>query len=152
MYRSPYGFFAFFLLVCLLLVVSSPGHGQEITISEEMWQDFKMEYGRLKSHNEYLLVSLDSSASIVTDLRVNSATLWLQLNTAKNESAILSQNLKSAETQAEQLGNQLTLSENGLSELKNSIRRQKTKAYFIGGAVGLGVGIIAGVILGVYIG
>lgn len=148
----PYG--PFLLFVCLLLAVafSLPSYGAEITIPENEWQNFKEEFALLRSHNVSLQASLDNSQLIVTGLESNLATLWLDLNQAKSESVALSWKLKEAEKRAAQLGSLLTESENGLTALRRSIRREKGKAYLIGGAVGLAVGITAGVVLGLAMG
>ena len=152
MSKYPYGFWFFVSLLFLALLPSLPSWGQEIVISETMWNGFKLEYAQLVKANESLADSLQAQSSTVLDLRKSLANQWLDLNRASSTAQSLRNKLETAQTQAVILGNQLAESENGLDELRKSIRAEKVKAYLIGGGVGVVVGVIAGVFLGVYLG
>lgn len=143
MFKYPFGFYAALLFLLLGLVLVSPSHGQEIVISETIWNGIKIEFAQLKTHSESLRVSLDSSASTISELKISSANLWLELNETKNELAASNSKLRIAETQAALLGDQLKGSELSLNKAMNTIRRDKIKAYAIGGAVGIVVGAVA---------
>ena len=148
MSKFPHGFFAVFLLLCLLAFVALPSHGTEVIISETEWNGLKLHYAQLKTAHQSLSASLENSQSKVTELNRNLAEQWLLLNTAKNSAASLASQLETAQTQAELLDKQLTESAQSLNQLKADAKRSKIKAYLIGGAVGLGIGILTGVLLG----
>jgi len=146
-YRS--GFFAFFALLLLALLLASPSHGQEITISETTWNGIKISYAQLKTAHQSLSASLENSQSQIINLERNLAAQWLDLNRAKSTQASLSSQLQTAQTQAALLETQLAASEIGLNAAMQSLQREKIKAYVWGGAVGLAVGFIIGITIGI---
>lgn len=147
--RSPGGFLYSLLLVFLVLVFTPQLSSQEIIISETMWNGFKLEYAQLVKHNESLSASLDNSALIISELKESSGEQLIKLNWTLNELATLNAKLKKAETQADSLGSLLEESENSLTKLTGSMKKEKIKMVLIGGGVGLIVGaVVTGLIIG----
>jgi septal ring factor EnvC (AmiA/AmiB activator) len=123
----------------LFLLSVSASHGSEIVISETMWNGLKLEYATLKDSHRLLSESLTEAEEKSRSLNANLASLWLQLNDSKMTVLSLEARLKTAQTQAALLQDQLIESENGLSQLNAQIRKEKIKSYLIGGGIGAGI-------------
>ena len=148
-YRFPSGFFVFLVLLFCALVVSLPVHGEEIVISETIWNGIKLEYSLLKKYNETLRGSLNNSAEIILSLEQNSAELSQSLTDTNNLLQTSEKNRIEAERQVQELGSQLEGLELSLKKATGTIRKEKVKVGLISGAVGLVLGaVIIGIIIG----